>query len=426
MNVSVYPSKVSGILTAPPSKSISHRAIIIASLANGPSTLENVLLSNDTRYTIDALRALGVRIEENGSRLTIKGTDGVLHAPKSEIYVGNSGTTMRTITAVAALAPGRTVLTGDNRLCERPMKDLLNALFALGIEAKSLRNNNCPPIEIKGGAIVLQKVTISGNISSQYVTALLLIAPFSRSEVTIDVQNLKSKPYVAVTIDVMKAFGVDVKNDNFETFVIPSVQMYRGRNYTIEGDYSSASYFFAASAITGGEVTVKNLNPNSSQGDANFVQILKQMGCLVKKRNNAITVKGLKELRAVDVDMGDYPDIVQTLTIVAAFAQGTTHIRNIGHLKYKEIDRIEKPALELAKMGINTDVSENELTIYGAEPRGATIDTHNDHRMAMSFAVAGLGAQGKTIITNAQVVAKSYPNFFNDLKRIGADVEELP
>lgn len=426
MDIRIYQSAIHGVVSAPPSKSITHRAIIIASLARGTSTIKNALISDDTRYTISALRALGVGITQKGNTRTVEGTGGVLHAAKSEIFVGNSGSTMRMLAAVASLVPGKTILTGDKRLCERPMKDLLNALFAIGIEAKSLNNNDCPPIEIKGATIVMQKVAIAGNISSQYVTALLLIAPFAGNEVTIEVQNLKSKPYVAVTIDVMKAFGVDVKNDNFETFVIPSVQMYRGRNYTVEGDYSSASYFFAAAAITGAEVTVRNLNPNSSQGDAHFVEILKDLGCTVKKEATAIVVKGPKELQAVDVDMGDYPDTVQTLAVVAAFAKGTTRIRNIAHLRFKETDRIEKPKAELAKMGIEAKSSGDDLVIVGGKPKGAVITTYNDHRMAMSFTVAALAANGATMIQDAHVVEKSYPNFFEDLKRIGAQMEEFP
>lgn len=418
MNVRVSPSIVQGVITAPPSKSITHRTIIIASLARGTSTIENALISDDTRYTISALRALGVRIEENGSRLTIEGTGGILHAAKSEIFVGNSGSTMRMLAAVASLVPGKTILTGDKRLCERPMKDLLNALFVIGIEAKSLRNNNCPPIEIKGGTVVMQKVAIAGNVSSQFTTALLLIAPFAGNGVTIEVQNLKSKPYVAVTIDVMKTFGVDVKNDNFKTFVIPKGQTYQGKHYTIEGDYSSASYFFAAAAVTRGEVTVKDLRLNSSQGDAHFVEILKDMGCTVKKEANAIVVKGQEQLQAVDVDMGDYPDIVQTLAVVAAFAKGTTRIRNVAHLRFKETDRIEKPKAELAKMGIETKSSGDDLVIVGGKPKGATIETYDDHRMAMSFAVAALATDGPTIIKNSGVIEKSYPDFFKDLAKV--------
>ncbi|MBI2430552.1 MAG: 3-phosphoshikimate 1-carboxyvinyltransferase [Candidatus Levybacteria bacterium] len=382
MNIKVYPSKISGTITAPPSKSITHRAIIMASLAHGKSVIKNALLSDDTKYTIKALRQLGVRIKPKGETITITGTNGKLTAPKKPVFVGNSGSTLRMLTAVASLAKGNTILTGEKRLQKRPMQDLHDALK-----------------QMEGGI-----VTIDGSKSSQYISALLLISPFAKKTVEIIVEgNLRSKPYVALTLNVMKTFGVEVKNKDFKKFIVKAGQVYKSQTYKIEGDYSSASYFFAAAAITNGKVTVKNLKPNSAQGDRYFLDLLQKMGS--------------------SIDMNDYPDIVQTMAIVAAFALGKTTIKNIGHLKDKETDRITATAKELRKMGITVKATNDKLIIEGGKPKGATIQTYNDHRMAMSFAIAGLGAKGQTIIQNAKAVNKSYPNFWKDLKSIGAKIE---
>lgn len=421
MNIQISPSKIKGTIVAPSSKSITHRAIIIASLARGESKLTNILLSDDTKYTIEALKILGTKIKQNGNTLIIQGSNGKLIAPKKPISVGNSGSTMRMIAAIASLAKGTTILTGEKRLCQRPMGDLLTALNAAGIHARSLARDNCPPIEIQGGLLKEKKIHVRGDVSSQYISALLLISPFGKHSITIIVDGkLRSKPYVALTIDVMKTFGVIVKNDNFKTLTIEKGQIYKSRQYKIEGDYSSASYFFAAAAISGNEITVKNLNNNSMQGDKYFLDILKHMGSKITIKNDSVTVMGSKKLLPVVVDMNDYPDIVQTLAIVAAFAKGKTIIRNIDHLRLKESDRIETTATELKKMGIDCSFDSNSLTIIGGKPKGAKIDTHNDHRVAMSFAIAALKAQGVTTIENVEVVNKSYPTFFADLKNLGA------
>lgn len=388
MDIKIFPSIVSGSVIAPPSKSITHRAIIVAALAKGISVIKNVLLSDDTKYTINALQQLGIKIEKNKTLLTIHGTGGKLTAPKKPLYVGNSGSTLRMITAVASITKSETLIAGVKRLHERPIQDLIEALK-----------------QIETG-----KVTINGSKSSQYITALLLIAPFAKKTVKIIIDGeLRSKPYITLTIDIMKTFGVKVKNNNFKEFVVEKGQKYQPKNYTVEGDYSSASYFFAATAITKGKITVENLNLNSSQGDKYFLNILQQMN----------------DLSGVTIDMNDYPDIVQTLAVVAAFAKGETVIKNIGHLRDKETDRITATFNELQKMGIKVQMTKNTLIITGGQPKGAVIDTYNDHRMAMAFAIAALNTTGETVIQNAEVVNKSYPNFWNDLKKIGAKIEEL-
>ncbi len=423
MNITIYPSSVSGQVSVPASKSITHRALIAASLASGKSVLTNILLSDDTRHTIKALRSLGVAIEQENTKVIVQGTGGRLSAPSSPIFLGNSGTSMRLLTAVAALTDGITELTGEKRLCERPIGHLLSALTSIGIKVQTRKNNDCPPVIVEGGIINGGDIMLDASVSSQYLSALLLIAPFAKSALIIHVSNLTSKPYVDLTIETMKQFGIAVKNKVYQTFTIPSGQSYKASEYTVEGDYSSASYFFAAAAITGGKVMVKNLKFHSKQGDAYFLILMEQMGCSVQKTSDGLTIERKTELKAIKADLKDYPDIVQTLAVMAAFAKGKTTIQNIANLKHKETDRLTATSTELKKMGIEVIQTDNSLEITGGKPQGATIDTHNDHRMAMSFAVAGLGASGKTTIPNAEVVKKSYENFFTDLQKLGTKME---
>lgn len=426
MDVRIYPSTIHGVITAPPSKSVTHRAIILAALAKGTSVIKNALLSDDTKHTIQACKAMGVSIKQQGHTLTIVGSEGNLQAPKKPLHLGHSGSTMRMMTAVACLAKGRTVLTGSDRLKERPMNDLLYALRTQGIAVASLDHNGNPPIAIDGGRLIGGKVKVTANVSSQFVSAMLLVAPFAKLPMEIIVRGLlRSTPYVAITLDLMKSFGVAVKNDNFETFFVPKAGPYKTRHLAVEGDYSSASYFFAAAAISRGTIMVKGLNQKSAQGDRYFLDILKKMSCVVRKINRQITIVGPKKLKAVTVNMGDYPDIVQTLAAVASYAHGATHINHIGHLTHKETDRIADTARELRRMGVDVEATKNTLTIHGGQPKGTRIDSHNDHRMAMSMAVVALGAKGKTIIKHAEVVTKSYPHFFEDLTKVGGKVTIL-
>jgi 3-phosphoshikimate 1-carboxyvinyltransferase len=253
-----------------------------------------------------------------------------------------------------------------------------------------------------------------------------MVAPYAERSVKLKIiGELRSKPYVDITIDVMRQFGVEAENHNYKEFIVSNRQRYQGRHYRIEGDYSAAAYFLAMGAIGQGAVTVGNLKADSVQGDKHFLDILSQMGCLVDCQPDQVKVTRGQELIGITVDMGDYPDIVQPLAIVAAYATGRTEITNIGHLRYKETDRLHNTALELRKMGIEVEVTESTMSIKGGKPRGAVIDTYNDHRMAMSFATAALFAEGDTIINGAEAVKKSYPEFFTDLAKIGAKLEEL-
>ncbi len=428
MKLRITPSSVTGEVSAPPSKSYTHRAVILASLAAGESLIENPLLSDDTLYTIDACRSLGTDIELKGNRLTITGTGGQIKvAPGRErIFAGDSGSTIRLVAPLAALAPTKVVLDGDSRLRQRPIGDLLSALESLGARARSLENNGYPPVEIQGGKLTGGEVTVSGGVSSQHISALLMIAPYTGNGLRIKVANeLRSKPYIDITIDVMRDFGVEAVNRNYKEFLVKGGQRYQGQHYRIEGDYSSAAYFLAAGAIGGKPVTVKNLKTNSVQGDKYLLNILSQMGCSVEYQKDVVTVSRRDEIKGVTIDMGDYPDLVQTVAVVAAYARGKTEITNIGHLRFKETDRLSDTAAELGKMGIKVEVTDNAMVVYGGKPWGAEFEAHNDHRMAMSLSIAALFAESDSVINGAEAVTKSYPRFFTDLESLRAKIEEL-
>ena len=427
MRVRITPSPLKGEVIAPPSKSYSHRAVILASLAAGESVIEEPLLADDTLYTIDACRSLGADIKLESNRLMISGTGGRIRATDGQrIFAGNAGSTIRMIAPVAALSQAKVILDGDSRLRQRPMGDLLSALGDLGISARSLGNNGYPPLEIQGKEFSGGEVTIGGEVSSQHISALLIVAPCTREGIKIEIAGgLRSRPYIDITLDAMRAFGVEAVNKDYKNFLVKGGQKYKARRYRIEGDYSSAAYFFAAGAIGGQRLTVANLNNNSVQGDRYLLDILSRMGCSVEYQKDRITVSRRDELKGVSLDMSDYPDLVPTVAVVAAFAKGKTEMTNIGRLRFKESDRLGDTAAELAKMGIKANVGDDTMVIYGGRPKGAETSTHNDHRLAMSLAVAALFAQGDSVINGAEAVTKSYPKFFADLAKLGAKIEEL-
>ena len=427
MKVRITPSQVRGLVSAPPSKSFTHRAVILASLAEGESIIQSPLLSDDTIYTIEACRSLGADITLHGDRLKITGTGGEIKAAERQwIFAGNSGSTIRMVAPLAALSQTKVVFDGDSRLRQRPVGDLLSALKSLGVSAYSLGSNGYPPIEVQGGKFNGGEIITRGVTSSQHISSLLMIAPYTRDGIKIRIAGgLNSRPYIDITLDVMRALGVEAANKDYTEFVVRGGQRYRARQYQIEGDYSSAAYFFAAGAIGGKPVTVKNLKPNSVQGDRYFLDILSHMGCAVEYQKGQTKLSRDKELAGITIEMGDYPDLVPTVAVVAAYARGKTKITNIAHLRFKESDRISNTAAELVKMGIKVDVSENTMVVYGGKTMGAELEAHNDHRLAMSFAIAALFAEGDSIINGAEAVNKSYPKFFTDLKKLGAKIKEL-
>lgn len=408
---------VNATINAPPSKSYTQRALIIAALASGKSVIKNPLFSEDTRYMISALRQFGVRIQRKGNNITVHGSNGRLRNPKNKIFVGNAGTAMRFLTTFAALSEETVIITGDKRMQQRPIKDLLDALQKLGVKSES--NNDYPPLKVYGGTLKGGNIKIKGGISSQYLSSILMCAPYAKENTTIDiVGNLVSKPYIDITIDAMRNFGVSIQNRSYKGFVIKNNEKFKARNYKIEGDVSNASYFFAAAAVTKGKVRVKNINPSSKQGDIKFVDLLKQMGCGVKKGKGFVEVQG-NSLKGIDVDMNQIPDVVPTLAVVSLFAESTTSIKNVANLRFKETDRLRALAFELRKIGANVDETQDGLQIKRRKLHKAIIETYNDHRMAMSFAIAGLAISGIRI-KNPRCVTKSFPDFwqkFNELYR---------
>jgi len=407
---------VQAVLTLPGSKSYTHRALMAAALAAGVSTLTNALRAEDTELTAQALVQLGAGIDWQGTTINVTGRNGRWLPTALPIYLGNSGTSMRFLTALAALGEGEYLLTGTARLCQRPLGELLAALQKIGVKAESEKGDGCPPVRVTGG-LTGGKAQLSGAISSQYLSALLFIGPLAPAGLEIEITGeLVSRPYVDLTLEVLEEFGISYYREGYRLFQLPGGQCYLPQDYRIEADASSASYFWAAAALTGGRVTITNLSLESSQGDAAFPQVLARMGCAVTSTETGLTVQG-GPLQGVAVDMAAMPDLVPTLAVLAAFAQGETVITGVAHLRHKESDRLAAVVTELKKMGLEARETGDGLAIRGGAPHGAVIHTYNDHRLAMSFAVAGLKAPGM-VITDPDCVAKSFPDFWEIFDRL--------
>lgn len=489
---------VKGCVTPPGSKSITNRALVISALADGISTLRGALESDDTHVMIESLRQLGFQIHHHTeeSMIHVHGTGGKIPAKKADLFTGNSGTTIRFLTAMLTLAHGSFTLDGVERMRQRPIQDLLTALQTLGADVKTADNNGCPPVLINATGLHGGITYVAGNISSQYLSGLLMAAPLASSPVMIAVKGeLVSRPYVDLTLEIMRHFGVyadEIATDITELcdekcqlhseecskcprssqknptcpnscpspnsrpserktsykssenekmnaslhaehngtgtsaeFIIPAPQSYRSCDYQIEPDASAASYFFAAAAVTGGEIMIKGLSKNSLQGDVGFCECLAKMGCSVTYRDDSITVKRdrNKKLQGIDVDMHHISDTAQTLCAVALYADGPTIIRNVANMRLKETDRIHAAATELMKFGALVEEFPDGLRITPPMPttweptKKIYIDTWNDHRMAMSFSVAALG-RGNVVISNIECTSKTYPDFFQDLENV--------
>jgi 3-phosphoshikimate 1-carboxyvinyltransferase len=408
--------QVNATLTLPGSKSYTHRALIAAALAEGESVLRNALRAEDTELTAQALIKLGATIDWQDNTVLIRGTGGRLSPAAGPIYLGNSGTSLRFLTAVATLGQGEYRLTGTPRLCQRPMGELIAALKQLGGKVESVTGRGFPPVIVKGG-ITGGRTRLSGAVSSQYLSALLLIGPLTPLGVEIEITgDLVSRPYVDLTLDVQAAFGISHFRRGYRYFQIPGGQTYQSREYDIDADASSASYFWAAAAVTGGWVTIANVNMETSQGDVDFVSVLAHMGCHIQSIHTGLTVEG-GPLIGIQVDMSAMPDMVPTLAVVAAFADGETVITGVSHLRHKESDRLAATAAELKKMGVDVQETEDGLKIRGGAPHGAEIDTYDDHRIAMSFAVAGLKVPG-IVIKDPDCVKKSFPEFWEYIEKL--------
>ena len=422
-SITLKPIKhIDGEVNLPGSKSLSNRALLIAALAEGTTKITNLLESDDTRHMLNALKLLGVeyRLSEDKTECTVIGNGGPFCNNESlELFLGNAGTAMRPLCAALTLGKGTYVLTGEPRMKERPIGHLVNALRNAGADISYLENEGYPPLKIVANGLKGGEVKIDGTISSQFLTALLMAAPMAENDMHISiVGELVSKPYIDITLDIMRIFGVDVMNDNYEKFIVKAGQKYRAvETFMVEGDASSASYFLAAAAIKGGTVKVTGIGKNSVQGDVDFADVLEKMGAKVEWGDDHISVSR-GELNAVDMDFNHIPDAAMTIATTALFANGTTTLRNIYNWRVKETDRLYAMATELRKVGAKVEEGEDYLTITPPEQlQHAAIDTYDDHRMAMCFSLLALDPVSVTI-NEPECTAKTFPTYFEVLESI--------
>jgi 3-phosphoshikimate 1-carboxyvinyltransferase len=368
---------------------------------------------------LDSLRRLGfqLNVSDDATEIELQGFAGKIPNSNADLFIGNSGTTVRFLTAMVSLGSGSYRLDGVARMRERPIQDLLDALQQIGVDAVSETGTGCPPVVVNANGVAGGDVSMRGDVSSQYLSGLMMAAPCATNHVSLQIDGpLVSKPYVEMTRRVMESFGANVSSDGDSTFNIAPIGSYRCREYAIEPDASAASYFWATAAITGGDVTVTGLSRDALQGDVGFCEVLETMGCRVEYSADGIRVLG-GDLRGVDVDMNAISDTVQTLAAVALFANGPTRVRGVAHNRHKETDRIGDLARELRKFGATVDEHEDGLTIYPNQPTAAIVDTYDDHRMAMSLALPGLRIPG-VVIKNPGCTSKTYPKFFDDLSNL--------
>ncbi|MFZ8918395.1 MAG: 3-phosphoshikimate 1-carboxyvinyltransferase [bacterium] len=415
--------RISGSITLPGSKSLSNRVLLLAMLSEGETFIENLLDSDDVRRMIDALAKLKISYEEDrpGKKIRVKGEGGRIPVDKAELFLGNAGTAIRPLTAALTLGHGRFVLDGIERMRERPIQDLLDGLNQLGAQVRSIDNTGCPPVEIIANGLPGGVTKLSGAISSQYLSAILLASPYAQTPVEIRIKDhLVSIPYVEMTIRLMNRFGVNVDvSEDFKSFHINAPQSYKSpKTYFVEGDASSASYFLAGAAITGGTVTVIGCGTDSLQGDAQFAKIMEMMGAEVQWEANQITVRGSGNLKGIDVDMNEMPDAAMTLAVAALFAKGTTAIRNIYNWRLKETERLKAVSSELKKLGATVEEGEDYIIIEPPEKLlSAEIATYDDHRMAMAFSLAACGEVPITIL-DPSCVSKTFPDYFDQLSKL--------
>jgi 3-phosphoshikimate 1-carboxyvinyltransferase len=405
--------------TASPSKSYTHRALIAGALATGDTLIHSPLLAEDTHRTLAALRALGVSITGAGDSLRIRGTGGKLPPGGPVILdMGDSGTSLRLLSSVALLAPREVTLDGSPRMRERPVGPLADALTALGGVVRYHGRTGFPPLTIRG-EFQGGTVTVEGSISSQFASSLLLAGPCGREDLVLRIDPPPvSASYLDITADIMHTFGARVEREGYTWFRVPAGKCYRAREYRVEGDYSSASYLFALAAVAGGRVAVEGLSLRSVQGDREFLSILASMGCSVRARADAITVERTAPLHGVEAEMARAPDTVMTVCAVAPFADSPTTLTGVGHLQYKESDRIRVMADRIRSLGGKVEVGDDRIRITPTPLHGGIIDPAGDHRIAMAFAVIGLGIGGVTV-EHAETVGKSFPGFWDQLQGAG-------
>ncbi len=405
----------------PGSKSYTNRALLMAALTKERVIIKNPLMSDDTCAMLSNLKLLGINIEVEDSAIIVNGSLEDIRKGKYSLNANLAATAIRFLLPLLCIVPGEKILTGNEGLNKRPIGELVNALRQLGAKIIYLKKEGYPPLKIISSQLKSKPLYMKGDISSQFFSAIFMIAP-ALGELEIHVEGKQiSKPYIDMTIDTMKHFGIVVENNNYKTYRMPLKQAYHCKSYVVEGDFSSASYFFAIAVITKSTITLKNLNPDSLQADKKLLPILKRMGNMITWKENEITIAG-KEITPVTINMIDFPDQAQTLAVLLSFAKGKSILTGLQSLHIKETDRLKATVNELAKMGIKTEATHDTLTIYGGNPKPAVIDTYGDQRTAMSFAIAGAKLSGM-IINNPEVVNKTFPEFWDKLEQLGIKIE---
>lgn len=420
LEIAAATGPIDATIRLPGSKSYTNRAMVVAALAQGETWIEHGLDSDDTRYMAECLRALGIYVHRDAQSAAyiVIGEAGRIPVDHADLYVGNGGTVARFLTAMVALGYGEFRIDGVERMRERPIGPLLDALRQLNVPASGELRPDYPPVIVRSSGLLGGSVDIDGAISSQFVSALMMVAPCTPDGIELKVRgDLVSKPYVELTASVMASFGASVVNDDYQRILVPGKQPYVGHQYVVEPDASGASYFFAAAAITGGRVRVEGLGRRSAQGDLGLVGILERMGCKVTWADDAIELVGPAELRGVDVDMGGMSDVAQTLAAIAPFATGDVRIRGVSHIRHKETDRVHAVTSELQRLGARIEEFADGWSIHPSRLHPARIETYDDHRMAMSFAITGLRTPG-IVIENPRCVSKTFPDFFARLEQL--------
>ncbi len=405
---------INGSVRLPGSKSYTNRALAIAALADGRTTISDALFSDDTTYMASALRALGIAVDEDAAsrRFVVDGRGGQIPAAEAHLYLGNSGTSTRFLCAIAALGHGRYRVDGNERMRQRPIGPLVESLQALGVRVEHTGKAGFPPVDVWADGCRGGKVRMDGSLSSQYFTALLLAAPYMRDGLDLEVDGvLVSQPYLDITIDIMRAFGVAVTRAGYQRFQVSPGQGYRARDYAIEPDASNATYFLGAAALTGGSVRIEGLGYRSAQGDVHFLDTLEALGCQAVRGEDYLEVHGPSILRGADLNLADMNDTAQTVAALAPFCDGPVTLRGLEHTRHQETDRVAAVTTELRKLGARVDERLDGWTIWPSNLHAADIATYDDHRMAMAFSLIGLRVPGVRI-ENPDCVAKTFPDFF--------------
>lgn len=417
--INVINKDLNSVVEIPGSKSYTNRALIIASLTNGKSILKNPLYSDDTKYMMESLEKLGVKFEKNDKDLTVYGTGGKFNTTDNmELFCGIAGTTSRFLTGLSVLFRNDVIINGEGKILERPIGELVDGLKQIGVEIEYLGKKGSLPLKVNGKNVNGNEISISGKISSQYFTALIMVAPLLENGLKIKVLDEQiSKSYIDITCDIMKAFGINVINNDYKEYIIKKTE-YKATNYIVEGDWSSASYFMCIGALHNGNIEIKNLNKNSVQGDRDFAELIEKVGVEVEYKNNSVIIRGNGKIKPIVVDMESMPDTAISLAVLLSFANGESKITGLSTLKNKETDRLLALYNELKKLSIESEIGDDYIIIKGGKHKVlGDIETYNDHRIAMSFAIAGTVIDGVNI-KNPDVVSKSFPEFWDYLEKI--------